>query len=461
MAPDVPAATARSASPPAPQISETPLSLYERFKNAVTAPKDYDYSLGTSSDEEDFQSDAEEQTTEEDKGEQEFFDVIRTAKEKEVDAGSALLSSAQANANSSFASTSRLCVNTVNCTISSATTKYTVINLDNVEEVCKDVDIDDAGYESDLNLPIVPETLREDIKELNIEETESVLQPHAPNFIASYRDNHLPDESTLGLKVHPSPEQIAKLKESMKQHYQLLLQQCVLSIRGGYEVNFGTPPKVRYSQVKKGKRKRDEFFGLGEDVHDFGDALDASVMMLEDLKGRKRDALVDIVQMKRSKPRKIGDDSTVPLKDGGGCEEPIESSNASSKENKDSNGGVAHLEIDGDSSSTMQANVENEKRVKVAKGIKHNMLDHEWEGKLGPLTRLQFAGISNKIEEAIAKTEELCKFQASSIVEDMDSEAGSIFCIKGLDKLDEAFDELDTNFYIEKNDTVSMLQVSV
>ena len=133
--------------------------------------------------------------------------------------------------------------------------------------------------------------------------------------------------------VPPTVAQMTQLKTLMAHHYQLLLQQSILSVRaahgnkfrhdpnpspavpldpttttttsggvvGGAGVVAGGPgPGTRKLYKFHSKRRRESnFFMGGETQDDLGDILDGAVTMLQDLDQNRKDAIRHFIQMKR------------------------------------------------------------------------------------------------------------------------------------------------------------------
>ena len=162
--------------------------------------------------------------------------------------------------------------------------------------------------------------------------------------------------SSVQATVPPTAEQMTQLKTLMSQHYQLLLQQAILSVRAAHGNKFrqesptpmmSVPPPAnvtniqtglsntattgttssstlpqtaplhenittlkRFKPLTKRRREADSFFLSGETQDDLGEILDGAVTMLQDLDQNRKDAIRYCIQMKRlAKSRQRGDGS--------------------------------------------------------------------------------------------------------------------------------------------------------
>lgn len=406
-------------------------NLYEQFKNTVANPERYPFEI--SSDEEDYKDEDEVDSLGSESQEINSFNLNgddAVTQEKEVDAGLALMALADLNGSSHLTPESN--------GVSSASLTSVRKNLKNNDLHLHLTSIDHAEIQAE-------------VRELITEEIESVLTPHAPNLIASYREDFSPDVNTLGFDIHPSQKQVDQLRDFTKKHFQLLIQQCAISLIGSQVIEARQSHKYPRDQTRK--RKIDDFLCLAEDAHDLGGVLDTSVMMLRNLEEMKREALLHQVQFKRFK-LELG--TVAEVNDCGTA-----SSNSTNVFNIDEEESACkdHPSNVDDKKCRNMHNTFSEKKKKRSDCILekvHNYVLQNGEFMNSSLSRLEFAKALNKMEEkSTSNAIEIDKGNSLTPLSHHTSSTihvnASVFYAQGFDTLSEAFEDLEADFSQKDN----------
>lgn len=142
-----------------------------------------------------------------------------------------------------------------------------------------------------IDTPTETATLDRQGTSMNVSETKREININISPFRSGTTSSSLHRKTSTPIHAPPTQQQALQLQKLMSHHYQMLVQQAVLTCRAAHS--------NRFKSMKR-KRVSDYFFG-GETAEDLKEIVDGTVTMLQDLDRNRKDAMRFFIQMNRAK----------------------------------------------------------------------------------------------------------------------------------------------------------------